>query len=68
MTASSLPKREVSRVKHKVRWLTLGLITRTSIVGYRKGDHTRGNSPDPAVLILNSVNTCCPSVLLVLPI
>jgi hypothetical protein len=68
MNASSFSKREVSRVKHKVRWLTLGLITRTSIICCRKGDHTRGNSPDPTVLILNSVNTCWPSVLLDLPI
>jgi hypothetical protein len=68
MNASGFSEREVSRVKPKVRWLTLGLITHKSIIFCRKGDHTRENSPDPTVLILNSVNTCWTSVLLDLPI
>lgn len=68
MTASSPSRRDVSRAKHKVRWLTLGFTTRKSIVCCTKGGHTRRNSPDPKVLILISVNTCCPTVLLVLSI
>jgi hypothetical protein len=68
MTASSPSKTDVFRAKHKVRLLTLGLIIRMSIICCRKGNHTTGNSPDSTVLILNSVNTCCPSVLPVLSI
>jgi len=68
MTASSPSERDVSRVKHKVLLLTLGLIIRMSIIYCRKGKHTTGNYPDPTVPILNSVNTCCPSVLPVLSI
>jgi hypothetical protein len=51
---------EVTRVKNKLRLLTLGLIARMSLVCYRKRDHTRVNSADPTFLILSSVNACCP--------
>ena len=54
MNASSPTERDVSRVKRKVRWLTLGLITRMSIICCRKGDHTGGNSPDLLYSIRNN--------------
>jgi hypothetical protein len=68
MTGFSPSERDVSRVKHKILLLTLVLIICMSIICCRKGNHTTGNYPDPTVLILNSVNTCCLSVLPVLSI